>query len=103
MGHSTEYIAETLRRARHRQGMSQRSLGELVGMPQAQISKIENDAVDARVSSLIALARGLGLELVLVPRNALPAVRSISRSFTRAADEPEPRPVYNLEAEDDGG
>lgn len=102
MTYATEHLAGILKTARERQGISQRRLGELVGMPQAHISKIENGTVDLRVSSLVALARGLGLELVLVPRRALPAVRSLARGLGDA-DETESRPAYRLDVEDDRG
>ena len=49
-------------------------------MPQAHISKIENNTVDLRLSSLLALAHALDLELTLVPRKALPAVQSLIRT-----------------------
>jgi prophage DNA circulation protein len=40
--------------------------------------------VDLRVSSLVALARVLDLELELVPKKAVPAIKSIVRSSTSA-------------------
>ncbi len=61
-------------------------------MPQSHISKIENNAVDLRVSSLSSIAHALDLELMLVPRKALPAVRSIARNVASA-------PVVNAETQ----
>lgn len=61
-------LASALKQARQRSHLSQRALGRKVGMPQAQISKIENAAVDPKVSTLVALARAVDLELTLVPR-----------------------------------
>jgi transcriptional regulator with XRE-family HTH domain len=86
--YATEHIAQALKEARLRKELSQRALSEKAGVPQSHISKIEAGAVDLRLSSLIELARALDLELVLVPRNAIPAVNSLARSG-------EPRP--NLE------
>ena len=77
MIHAIDHIARTLRNAREARGLSQRALSARVGMPQSHISKIENGAVDLRVSSLVELARVLDLELELVPRKALPAVYAI--------------------------
>lgn len=57
--------------------LSQRSLGERVGLPQSHISKIEGGAVDLKLSSLIELARALDLDVVLVPRKSLRAVEAI--------------------------
>lgn len=71
--------ANRLQSARQAKGLSQRDLSKLAGVPQAQISRIEAGAVDLRLSSLVALANALDLELALVPRKAVPAVRSLSR------------------------
>lgn len=79
--HATEGVAEALRAAREAKGLSQRALGERAGAPQSHISKVENGLVDLRVSSLVAIARAVDLELVLVPRRSVPAVDSVARSF----------------------
>lgn len=88
MNHVTDHIIETLKRARETKGLSQRALGNLAGLPQSHISKIESGAVDLRVSSLIEIARVLDLELALVPRKSVPAVNAIVRSTAneRAVD-----------------
>jgi len=79
MAYGAQEIAERLRAARTASGLSQRELSALAGIPQAQISRIETGAVDLRVSSLIALVHALDLELALVPRKAMPAVRALTR------------------------
>lgn len=84
MKHATAHFAATLKAAREAKGMSQRALSEKANVPQGHISKIENGAVDLRVSSLVELARVLDLELTLVPRNSVPAVNSIVRSTASA-------------------
>ena len=83
MIYATEHIASALRAARESKGLSQRELSAKSGVPQGHISKIENGAVDLRVSSLVALARVLDLELLLVHRKAVSAVNSIVRSSTQ--------------------
>jgi transcriptional regulator with XRE-family HTH domain len=85
MSYATEHIAGALRAAREGKGLSQRELSAKSGVPQGHISKIENGAVDLRVSSLVALARVLDLELALVPRRSLTAVKSIVRSSAQGA------------------
>lgn len=104
MSYPTEYIASTLKTARENKGLSQRELGARSGVPQGHISKIENGAVDLRVSSLVALARILDLELTLVPRKSLSAVRSIMRSGTGSPpqDGKPARPAYSLDGDDNG-
>lgn len=80
MSYSLEEIAGTLRTARQKMQLSQRELSDKVGLPQSHISRIENASVDLQLSSLSELARALELELVLVPRKALPAVQSLIRT-----------------------
>lgn len=82
MSYSTQKIAANLRNARLARGISQRELSDLSGVPQAQISRIEASSVDPRATSLLALAHALEMELALVPRKALPAVRMISRQVS---------------------
>jgi transcriptional regulator with XRE-family HTH domain len=117
MTYATEDLIEALKAARKARGLNQRALGALVGLPQSHISKIESGRTDIKLSSLVALARALELEVKLVPRKAIPAVDSIVRSVSRAfsmdailtremptddlAPGP-PRPAYSLEGEDDG-
>ncbi|MCD6007307.1 helix-turn-helix domain-containing protein [Halomonas sp. IOP_31] len=84
MSYGTEQLAARLKAAREAKGLSQRELSALAGVPQSHISKIENNAVDLRVSSLSSIAHALDLELMLVPRKALPAVQSITRSVASA-------------------
>ena len=101
---NTEEIAEALLKARQAKGLSQRALSQRAGVPQGHISNIERGAVDLRLSSLVAIARALDLELALVPRKSLPAVKSIARRLESAGGpalhEP-PRPAYSLDDDDD--
>ena len=73
-------ITTAIRDTRKAKGLSQSDLSSRVGVPQSHISKIENGAVDLKLSSLVQIARALDLEVKLVPRKALPAVESIVRS-----------------------
>lgn len=79
MAYSTEQIAMSLKEARIAKGLSQRALSELVDVPQSHISKIESGGVDLRLSSLVEIARALDLEVTLVPRKNLSAVKTITR------------------------
>lgn len=76
----TERVSAALKAAREAKGLTQRALSKLAGVPQAHISKIEGNAVDLRLSSLLALAHALDLEVSLVPRKAVPAVQSLTRT-----------------------
>lgn len=103
MSYTIEHIARALRKAREAKGLSQRELGRKAGVPQGHISKIENGAVDLRLSSLVALARTLDLELALVPRKVVPALKSLA--LISAADALRERvtlqPLYSLDEEGD--
>ena len=107
MNYVTEQILDSLREARVRKGFSQRELSARSGVPQSHISKIESGGVDLRVSSLIALARVLDLELFVVPKKSVPAIKSIIRSSNGThnnglSDESEPMsPAYPLDGDDD--
>ncbi len=82
MKYETQDIADRLREAREAKQLSQRELSRLAGIPQAQISRIEANTVDLRLSSLVAIASALDLEIALVPRKAVPAIKSITRQTT---------------------
>ena len=99
-------ISRTIKAVRRAKGLSQLALARTAGMPQSHISRIENAGVDLRVSSLTEIARALDLELTLVPRKAIPAVRSIVNSARVGVSDLEEhwqanRPAYSLE-DDDG-
>ena len=98
MVYSTENMARELKTARVAKGLSQRALSERAGVPQSHISKIEGGGVDLRHSSLVEIARALDLEVTLVPRKHLSAVRSITRTRSSV----KVRPAYSLEEDDHG-
>lgn len=107
MTYLNDQILKSLREARQRKGFSQRELSAKSGVPQSHISKIESGAVDLRVSSLVALARVLDLELELVPKKTVPAIRSIVRSSTNndaqaySQETGTPLPAYSLDGGND--
>ncbi len=88
MKYSIEHITHALRAARKTQGLNQRTLSAMAGIPQSHISKIENGAVDLRVSSLVELARALNLEIELVPRKSVPAVHAIIQRISQNTSNP---------------
>ncbi|MEP9404636.1 helix-turn-helix transcriptional regulator [Sphingomonas sp. VNH70] len=80
MSAGIEEIAAGVREARIAKALTQKELGQRVGLPQSHISKIEKGTVDLKLSSLVEIARALDLELTLVPRKALPAVEGAVRA-----------------------
>lgn len=81
-------LIQALKKARQAKGLSQRELGKKIGVPQSHISKTENGGVDLQLSSLVQLARALDLEVQLIPKKALPAVRSVVKGFPRDRTQP---------------
>lgn len=79
MDFSIEHIAQELKNARLKKGLSQRALSEKVKIPQSHISNIEQGLVDLQISSLIQLARTLELEVMLVPRPLVMTVKAMQR------------------------
>lgn len=80
MSAGIDQIAASIRAARQAKALTQKELGQRVGLPQSHISKIEKGAVDLQFSSLVEIARALDLEVKLIPRKALPAVEGVMRA-----------------------
>jgi transcriptional regulator with XRE-family HTH domain len=70
MTYSLEHIVGALKAAREEKGLSQRALSDL------------------KLSSLVELARVLGLELMLVPRRLVPAVQTMTGGADGAVSSP---------------
>ena len=104
MVYAIEALTGKLRTARIKKGLSQRAFAKSIGMPQSRLSRIENGITDLQTSNLLELARALDLELVLVPRQALPAVRHLVRQSTSDTPSADMTPLYDLggEGADDG-
>jgi transcriptional regulator with XRE-family HTH domain len=88
-------LGRRLKRARQELNRTQREFATDSNYQQAQIARAEGGA-DIRVSTLIELARALGLELMLVPRSLTPTIDALIQS-----DSPtEERPLYTLEKDE---
>ena|SRR5690606_19145991 len=85
-------IAASISQQRSAKGLTQANLGELLGLPQSHVSKLEGGKVDLRTSSLLELARVLDLEVMLVPRELVPTVRRMMQ----AGQEGETEYMYRL-------
>lgn len=84
--------------ARRGAGLNQKALAAKIGADQSYVSKVERGAVDPQASTLIELARALGLELMLVPRQLVPAVQALQRGI--APDQSASLPAYRLGDDD---
>jgi transcriptional regulator with XRE-family HTH domain len=74
-------------------GQSQAEVAKKAGTPQSNLSAIELGKVDPRLSSVQDIARALGMELLLVPTEVLPAVRALIGQ----GSSPDDRPLFVAE------
>ena len=79
-------LVTALAGARRRAGLNQMALGRRIGSDQSYVSKVERGGVDPQISTLVELARALDFELMLVPRQLVPAVQALQREIA-----PDPR------------
>lgn len=94
-------LTDALRAARESKALSQRAFSATLGIPQGRLSKIETGATDLRTSSLLELARALDLDVMLVPRQLVPAIKSlINQSGKPDRVNEAPRPAYRLNDEE---
>jgi len=54
-----DMLGDMIKKARKEQNLTQEQLGELVGVQKAQISKIENNTKDVRLSTIIKVFEAL--------------------------------------------
>ena len=92
-------IRQALIDARRQRGWSQAELGQRVGLPQMHISGIETGKVVPRFDTLLDLVRVLDYDLLLVPRDLVPVVQSLTRD--RRSDKDEERPLYAPDEEEE--
>jgi HTH-type transcriptional regulator/antitoxin HipB len=65
---TSQQIGAALRRYRRQKGLTQRSLGELMHVRQATVSKLESGEPGTQLGVLIDALSALDLELVVQPR-----------------------------------
>jgi len=75
MNKSLLSLVNDCKRARHARGWTQADLGRRVGLDQPRVSAVESCRGNPSVSSLLALANALGLELVAVPKERASRLR----------------------------
>ncbi|WP_176086544.1 helix-turn-helix transcriptional regulator [Martelella sp. HB161492] len=92
-------IGETLRQARLAAGLTQEALASRAGISRPRYRDIETGSAAARTTTLINVARALGLEMMLVPQAVVPAVLALIEP-----DDDNDRPAFlALPDEDDNG
>lgn len=70
-------IRKQLKTARKLQNLSQKDLGGRLGFAQSYVSSIEAGKVEPLFKNVMEMARALDLELMLIPRKVVPAVRTL--------------------------
>lgn len=80
-GNGERSIGQLLGLERERRGLSQSELARRLGVSQANLSRIEHGA-DLRVSTLLDVARALGMEPMIVPKSALSVLRAVLDSVS---------------------
>lgn len=95
-------MRQDLIQARQKRGWSQAELGQRVGLPQMHISAIETGKVVPRFDTLLDLVRVLDYDLLLVPRDMVPVVQSLTRDRNaHGLEEAEERPLYAPDEEEE--
>jgi transcriptional regulator with XRE-family HTH domain len=69
-------IQDQLRQSREVKDLTQSEMGARIGQPQSAVSRIERGG-DLRVSTLLEMARVLGVEPVLIPKHLIAAVQAL--------------------------
>jgi HTH-type transcriptional regulator / antitoxin HipB len=58
-----DLLGEAIKQARKERNLTQKQLGELVGVKKAQISKLENSLTDARFETIIKVFKALNAKV----------------------------------------
>lgn len=80
MRHDVEALHEIgciFGQARVASGLTQEQVAELAGISRPRYRDIEKGAAAARATTLINIARALGLEMMLVPQSMVPAIEAL--------------------------
>lgn len=70
-------IAQLLKSTRKGQRLTQEQVADMAGISRPRYREIEAGSSSARTTTLVNIARALGLELMLVPQALVPAVNSL--------------------------
>lgn len=68
---SPKVLGQILKSARSQKGLNQSQAGNLVGITQAMVSRIERGESNARVDTLFRLLAALDMEMAISPREKM--------------------------------
>ncbi|MBS7698948.1 MULTISPECIES: helix-turn-helix domain-containing protein [unclassified Chelatococcus] len=91
-----DMIGDHFRRARLAAGLTQEQVADLAGISRPRYRDIETGAAAARATTLINVARALGLEMMLVPQAMVPAIEALL-----SHEGEDDRPAFSPQAEGD--
>ena len=67
-------IGRLLKQARLAASLTQEQIAEMAGISRPRYRDIETGTATARATTLINIARALGLEMMLIPQSMIPAI-----------------------------
>lgn len=82
------HLLQELAQARQAAGLSQAGLAERAGLSRMALQKLEAGSSDPRLSSVLELARALGMELMLVPASLRPELEDFVRAGGKYLGQP---------------
>lgn len=84
----TDALIQTLADARKAQQLTQAELAQRAGLSRMAVQRTETGDVDPRYSTLAEMARVLGLELMAVPADLVPALQAFIQSGGKFLSQP---------------
>lgn len=81
-------VVDELVATRKAAGRTQEELADNAGLTRMTVQRLESKKLDPRLSTVLELARALGMDLMLVPRNLRPDLEAFMRSGGRALGQP---------------
>jgi transcriptional regulator with XRE-family HTH domain len=101
MSHDPDPLLKELglrfRKARMAAGLSQEQIALRANISRPRYRDIETGAAAARATTLVNVARALGMEMMLIPQALVPAIQSMLQP---AADDDD-RPAFTSDVEED--
>ncbi len=91
-------IGDHFRRTRLAAGLTQEQVADLAGISRPRYRDVETGAAAARGTTLVNIARALGLEMMLVPQAMVPAIETLLRP---EAEDDRPAFLPQPESDDD--
>jgi transcriptional regulator with XRE-family HTH domain len=87
------------RKARQAAGLSQEEIALRANISRPRYRDIETGAAAARATTLVNVARALGMEMMLIPQAMVPAVQSM----LQPTDNDDDRPAFTSDVEEEEG